>query len=169
MCVCSASWNCYQQLTASRRVNHRFRVGGTSMYWLLPPGPVGVACCEGAVRNSETRWAASHRCSTPRHTHLWCTKQHHHGNKTWPQQTTKTKQQQQHPRCHKTSSSTFCKLIKHSIRFTITYISASDLKGCLSLYTNINFIRDHCNIWKCYFEFTVFYTHTRPWLKSICK
>lgn len=44
----------------------------------------------------------------------------------------KQDEQQQHPRCHKTSSSTFWKWKQHSIKFTVTYISASDPKGCLS-------------------------------------
>lgn len=79
-----------QQLTASRWVNHGVGMGGACIWWLLPSAPVGVACCNGAVRNRETRWAASHRCSAPRHTHLWCTKPHRHGNKTQPQQTERT-------------------------------------------------------------------------------
>ena len=104
MCVCAC-----RRLTASRRVNHGLGVGGAGVCGLLPPEPVGVACCRGAVRNRETRWAASHRRSAPRHTHLWCTKPHHQGNKTWPHRTQHdAQQQQQQPRCHKTSSSTFC-------------------------------------------------------------
>ena len=124
MCVFSTR---SQWLTASGRVNHRFWVGRTTVYWLLPLGPVGVACCRGAVRNRETRWAASHRRSAPRHTHLGCTEQHHHDDNE------QNERQQQHSRCHKTSSSTFCRLIQRSIEYTVTYISASDFKGCLNL------------------------------------
>lgn len=48
-------------------------------------------------------------------------------------------QQQQHPLCHKTSSSTFCRLTQHSVKFTITYISVSDFKGYLSLWHKYKF------------------------------
>lgn len=70
--------------------------------------------------------------------------------------------QQQHPRCHKTSSSTFCKLIRHSIKSHIFQRLIS--KDVWVYNTNINYIRDRCNIWKYYIEYTVFCTHTRPWL-----
>lgn len=85
-----------QLLTTSRWMDHRVRVGGASVCGLLLSVPVGVACCCGAVRDRETRWAASHRWCPPRHAHLWCASTHHHGNKkpTAKQTTTTTTQSQ---------------------------------------------------------------------------